>query len=51
MHFNPCKAKLVELSEQYEHSSAKYYYTDEQDPYTVTNFMEARDIDLISLST
>ena len=50
MHFNPCKAKLVELSEQYEHSSAKYYYTDEQDPYTVTNFMEARDIDLISLT-
>jgi len=46
IHFNPCKAKLVELPEQYEHSSAKYYYTGEQGIYTVTSFMELRDVDL-----
>ena len=46
IHLNPCKAKLVELPEQYEHSSAKYYYTGEQGIYSITNFMELRDIDL-----
>lgn len=51
IHFNPCKAKLVELPEQYEHSSAKYYYTGEQGIYPVINFMELRDIDLTALRT
>jgi hypothetical protein len=51
IHFNPCKAKLVELPEQYEHSSAKYYLTGEQGIYAVTNFMELRDIDLTRLSS
>jgi hypothetical protein len=46
IHLNHCKAKLVELPEQYEHSSAKYYYTGEQGIYSITNFMELRDIDL-----
>ena len=46
IHMNPCKAKLVELPEQYKHSSAKYYFTGEQGIYPVTNFMELRDIDL-----
>ena len=49
IHLNPCKAKLVELPEQYEYSSAKYYYTDEQGIYPVTNFMELRDVDLTRL--
>ena len=41
IHYNPCKEdKLVELPEQYEHSSAKYYYTGEQGIYLVTNFMK-----------
>ena len=51
IHFNPYKAKLVELPEQYEHSSAKYYFTGEQGAYTVINFMELRDIDLTALRT
>ena len=51
IHLNPCKARLVELPEQYEHSSAKYYFTGEQGIYPVTNFMELRDIDLTRLHT
>ena len=52
IHFNPCKGnKLVELPEQYEHSSGKYYYTGEQGIYPVTSFMELRDIDLTALRT
>ena len=46
IHPNPCKAKLVELPEQYEHSSAKYYFIKKQGIYPVTNLMELRDIDL-----
>ena len=47
IHFNPCKGnKLVELPEQYEHSSAKYYVEGVQEIYPVTNLMELRDIDL-----
>ena len=34
------------LPEQYEHSSAKYYIEGIRGVYTVTNFMELRDIDL-----
>jgi hypothetical protein len=33
-------------AEQYAHSSAKFYITGEQGIYTVTSFMELRDIDL-----
>jgi hypothetical protein len=51
IHLNPCKAKLIELPEQYEHSSARYYYTGERGLYPVTNFMELRDIDLTALRT
>jgi hypothetical protein len=51
IHFNPCKAKLVELPEQYEHSSAKYYCMREQGIYAATNFMELRDIDFSGITT
>ena len=48
MHWNPCKGdnKLVELPEQYIHSSAKLYITGEQSIYPVTSYMELEDIDL-----
>ncbi len=47
MHWNPCKGnRLVELPEQYPHSSAKFYLTGEQGIFPVINFMELRDIDL-----
>ncbi|HEX5150152.1 MAG TPA: hypothetical protein VFW07_01820 [Parafilimonas sp.] len=46
IHWNPCKSKLVKLPEQYIHSSAKFYITDEQGVYSITSFMELRDIDL-----
>jgi hypothetical protein len=46
IHWNPCKAKLVELPEQYIHSSAKFYVIGEQGVYLVTSFMELQDIDL-----
>ncbi|HEX5152624.1 MAG TPA: hypothetical protein VFW07_14335, partial [Parafilimonas sp.] len=49
IHLNPCEARLVELPEQYEHSSARYYYTGAQGIYPVTNFMELRYIDLTAL--
>ena len=51
IHLNPCKAKLVELPEQYEHSSAKYYFTGEQGIYPVINFMKLGDIDLTGSRT
>ena len=37
---------MVELPEQYEHSSEKFYLTGEPGIYPITNFMELRDIDL-----
>ena len=46
IHFNPCKARMVALPEQYEHSSAKFYLTGEHGIYPVTSFMGLRDIDL-----
>jgi len=47
IHWNPCKGnKLVELPEQYIHSSAKFYITGEQGIYPVTSYMELRDVDL-----
>jgi len=52
IHYNPCKGKqLVELPEQYQYSSAKFYLTGEHGIYPVTNFMELRDIDLTRLRT
>jgi hypothetical protein len=42
---------LVEMPEQYDHSSAKYYCTREQGIHPITNFMELRDIDLMALRT
>jgi REP element-mobilizing transposase RayT len=47
IHWNPCKGnKLAEVPEQYIHSSAKFYIVGEQGIYTITSFMELRDIDL-----
>jgi hypothetical protein len=48
MHWNPCKGenKIVELPEQYAHSSAKFYITGEQGIYHVTSYTELGDIDL-----
>src|SRR5262249_11543791 len=45
-HWNPCKANLVKLPEEYIQSSAKFYIIGEQGRYPVTSFMELRDIDL-----
>ena len=48
MHWNPCKGenKIVELPEQYIHSSAKFYITGEQGIYPVTSYTELEDINL-----
>lgn len=46
IHLNPCKAGMVNLPEDYVHSSAKYYYTGEQGIYPVITYMELQDIDL-----
>ncbi len=48
MHQNPCKANMVNLPEDYMHSSAKYYYTGIQGVYPVITYMELQDIDLSS---
>ncbi len=50
IHVNPCKEGLVQLPEQYPHSSAKYYFTGEQGEYPVITYMELQDIDLTSSS-
>lgn len=46
IHNNPCVAGLCTIPEEYEHSSARFYITGEQGTYTITSFMELRDIDL-----
>jgi hypothetical protein len=47
MHWNPCKGnKLVNVPEEYVHSSAKFYILGVQGTYPVTSFMELEDIDL-----
>jgi hypothetical protein len=48
MHENPCKGKwnLVASQVEYEHSSAKYYFTGEQGVYEVFNYCELADINL-----
>jgi hypothetical protein len=48
IHQNPCKAGMVSLPEDYEHSSAKYYYTGKPGRYPVITYMELQDIDLTS---
>ena len=40
MHNNPVKAELVECSEKFTHSSAKFYLTGEQGIYPVTHYLE-----------
>ncbi len=42
---------MVDLPEQYEHSSARFYLTGEHGIYPVTSFMMLRDIDLTALRT
>jgi REP element-mobilizing transposase RayT len=46
IHFNPCRKKLAVLPEEYEHSSARYYFTGVQGVYPVVTYMELQDIDL-----
>jgi len=48
IHWNACRGvnKLVDLPEQYIHSSAKFYAIGEHGIYSVTSYMELRDIDL-----
>ena len=48
IHENPRRGvwSLVDDPCDYPHSSAKFYATDEQGLYAVTNFMELEDVDL-----
>jgi REP element-mobilizing transposase RayT len=48
IHENPCRGKwnLVDQSENYMHSSARYYSKDEQGVYEVLSYMKLNDIDL-----
>ena len=48
MHENPCRGKwkLVKQSWEYQHSSAKFYFTGEQGFYPVISYMELKDVDL-----
>ncbi len=48
MHWNPCKGqnKIVDLPEEYIHSSAKFYITGGQGIYPVTSHTELEDINL-----
>ncbi|WP_245825658.1 hypothetical protein [Sediminibacterium ginsengisoli] len=46
IHWNPCKAGLVKLPEEYVHSSARYYFTGLQGVYPVITYMELQDVDL-----
>ena len=43
IHNNPVKAGLVTFPEEYIHSSAKFYFTNEQGIYPVTHFIEIFD--------
>lgn len=49
IHENPCSKKwnLSNSPSEYVHSSAKYYITDEQVGYPVTNFMKMEDISFV----
>ena len=48
VHANPCRGvwNLVVDQCDYKHSSAKFYATDEQGEYAVTNYAELEDVDL-----
>ena len=48
IHWNPCKGekKLVDLPEQYEYSSARFYLTGSHAAYSVISYMELQDINL-----
>jgi len=46
IHHNPVKAGLCSLPEDYEHSSAKFYFTGVQGFYSVTSYTELQDVDL-----
>jgi putative transposase len=46
IHLNPFKAGLVELPEQYKHSSANYYINGVRGEVNVVTYMELQDIDL-----
>ncbi len=46
IHLNPCKKGLVQLPEEYLHSSATYYFTGKDGVYPVITYMELQDINL-----
>lgn len=46
IHLNPCKKGLAVLPEDYEHSSASYYFTGLHRNCAVITYMELQDIDL-----
>jgi len=46
IHQNPCKAGLVTLPEDYQHSSAYYYHSGIQGVYSVITYMELQDVNL-----
>jgi hypothetical protein len=48
MRHNPCSGKwnLVRNPIDYEHSSAKFYYTGKQGCYPVVSYLELRDVEL-----
>jgi REP element-mobilizing transposase RayT len=49
IHENPCRGAWSLVSDlcDYSHGSAKYYLTSVQGLYSVTNFMELNDVDLM----
>ncbi len=48
IHENPCKGiwDLAKQTEDYVHSSAKFYGTGQQGVYEVTSYRELEDVDL-----
>lgn len=48
IHHNPCKAGIVNMPEDYFHSSANYYLNGTQGDVKVVTYMELQDIDLES---
>ncbi len=44
MHQNPVKAGLVKTAEEYKHSSAKYYATEQQGIYYIDHYLNFYDV-------
>lgn len=46
IHWNPCKAGLCKIPEEFAHSSAKFYIEGVHTAYKVRSYMELQDVDL-----